>query len=79
MDNKNKFNMSNHGKITLVGCQEYKEDSFICDSSHEPTGQCINCGAKWFEHLLSTLTGHERDSARDLQIERGFELNKVFK
>jgi hypothetical protein len=31
-------------------CVNYIEDKSICDSSGEPKGQCLNCGAKDYEH-----------------------------
>ena len=31
-------------------CVNYTEDKSICDSYGEPKGQCLNCGAKDYEH-----------------------------
>jgi hypothetical protein len=31
-------------------CINYVEDKSICDSYGEPKGQCLNCGAKDYEH-----------------------------
>lgn len=58
-------------KIILVRCDEYKEDTCVCDSQGEPKGQCVNCGAKWYEHNLGLLFGDDRKSAERIQMECG--------
>lgn len=63
------------GKIFLVRCDKYIEDPCICDSTGETKGQCVNCGAKWYEHNLSVLSGEDYDSAKQIQFERGI-INK---
>ena len=58
--------------ITLNrNCFWYTEDPAICDDIGEPKGQCAHCGAKWYEHDLRALPESERESARQLQQERG--------
>jgi len=45
-------------------CINYIEDKSICDSYGEPKGQCLNCGAKDYEHkqgepLADVLARHQ--------------------
>lgn len=60
-------------KISLVNCKEYIENPFVCDDVGEPKGQCVHCGAKWYEHNLDALPEDEKESAKQIQKERGIE------
>jgi len=57
--------------ITISNCFWYDEDQFVCDDIGEPKGQCAHCGAKWYEHNINALSLDERDSAKQIQRERG--------
>ncbi len=52
-------------------CKVYVEDPYICDDVGEPKGQCLTCGAKWYEHNLDVLSGDDKESAKDIQIRFG--------
>ncbi len=59
-DHRNDFTLLDHppyatdwqeSLLTWVEpCVNYVEDKSICDSYGEPKGQCLNCGAKDYEH-----------------------------
>lgn len=59
--------------INIVECLNYVEDPYVCygDEEASPKGQCINCGAKWYEHLIDALPENEKESAIAIQSERG--------
>jgi len=60
------------GKIRINQfCFWYEEDSAICDDIGETKGQCVYCGAKWYEHDIRALPLCERESAKQIQLERG--------
>jgi hypothetical protein len=58
-------------KITLSNCLWYAENPYVCDDCGDPKGQCLYCGAKWYEHDLRALPDDEIESARAIQAERG--------
>lgn len=58
-------------KIKIVNCSDYIECVTVCDDLGEPKGQCVNCGAKWYEHRLGVLSGDDYRSAKQLQSIRG--------
>jgi hypothetical protein len=60
--------------ILSTNCFWYNEDPAICDDIGEPKGQCVHCGAKWYEHDINALPLNERDSARAIQRERGISV-----
>ena len=46
--------------MTMSDCRNYVEDPAICYDDGEPKGQCLNCGAKWYEHTDDALPESER-------------------
>ena len=56
--------------MTLTNCNSYVEDPNIYFSCGEPKGQCLNCGDKWYNHKLETLSENEREGARRIQAEK---------
>ncbi len=57
--------------ISITPCTKYLEDPNICDDVGEPKGQCLNCGAKWFEHDVQVLPDDDKDSAMEMQERLG--------
>lgn len=60
----------------MEACNNYIEDSAICDSFGEPKGQCV-CGWKWLEHkdmqTNTGFTGIPQTKSRVEQIEKSIQ------
>lgn len=57
--------------IIICGCDYYHEDSTVTYSDGESKGQCVRCGAKWYEHSIDNLPEDEKESAQRIQKDRG--------
>jgi hypothetical protein len=59
--------------MQIVSCKEFIDDPYITDDCGETKGQCVNCGAKWYEHDISVLSEWDKISADMIQKKEGIE------
>lgn len=86
-DHRNDFTLLNHPPYAtdwqesllewVELCINYIEDESICDSYGEPKGQCLNCGAKDYEHekgepladVLARHPDHVADTSKMIDMQ----------